>query len=154
MMHLRSIIIKRLSGILPLSPVTRKEKEDAEHLKRINKRIEDGLREWAAEKKYRDCDVKMEIVASELDVSKEQLSFYCSSVMKLNFRSWVKKQRIKDAKALLPAHPDMPISVIGRMVGIEDESNFRREFTQEVGCTPQEWRNRAVKMRIYNSDWA
>lgn len=99
------------------------------------------MREWLSEKKYRNSEVKIETVASELNVSKEQLVFYCTAILKRSFRTWLKEQRIEDAKALLLSHPEMPISVIGRIVGIEDKSNFRREFTQVVGFTPQEWRN-------------
>ena len=48
--------------------------------------------------------------------------------------------RIEDAKALLLSDKKMSSNLIGEMVGFSDRSNFHRQFTRLVGCSPKKWR--------------
>ena len=48
--------------------------------------------------------------------------------------------RITAAKKLL-ASSDMPVSRIAASCGFSDHSNFSREFRQETGISPTEFRN-------------
>ena len=82
----------------------------------------------------------MDAVADELGVSKEQLSFYFSNRIHRRFDTWRMELRIEEAKILLVDFPDVPASAVGAMVGIPDKSNFRRQFYEQTGFTPSEWR--------------
>ena len=36
---------------------------------------------------------------------------------------------------------DTSINLIGEMAGFSDRSNFHRQFTRLVGCSPKKWRD-------------
>ena len=79
-------------------------------------------------------------VASELDVSVEQLRRFFVVYMPANFEKWRKHLRLRTAKDLLLRMPDSPIEAIGIMVGISDKANFRKQFLEVYGMTPTAWR--------------
>ncbi len=54
-------------------------------------------------------------------------------------RIWVPK-KLEDAKKLLLQDKDSSINMIADISGFSDRSNFHRQFTKIVGCSPKEWR--------------
>ena len=106
----------------------------------VDRRISQALVGWIAAGRHREEYPSMDAVADELGVSKEQLSFYFSNRIHRRFDTWRKELRIEEAKILLVDFPDVPASAVGAMVGIPDKSNFRRQFYEQTGCTPSEWR--------------
>ena len=109
------------------------------------KRLERALRIWVEEKRYREYSNSRDDVAGQLNTSREFLNAYITKVMKSDFNSWRTSLRIEDAKKVLLEQRDLPIHLVGEMVGFSDRSNFHRQFTKLVGCTPKQWRESSVK---------
>lgn len=117
---------------------------------RINSRktlekVEKHLARWVRNGKHHECYDSMEEILDELDLTNQELSFYCSRILNKKFLTWRKEIRIEDAKKLLLEHPEAPVRHIGYVVGFSDKSNFRRQFREVVGCTPTEWRESKLK---------
>ena len=110
-------------------------------LAKVGKRLE----LWIGEGKHHEYYDSMDDILEELGLTKEELSFYCSRVLKKKFLTWRKELRIEDAKKLLLKHPEAPACHIGYVVGFGDKSNFRQQFRSVAGCTPTEWREKNLK---------
>ena len=108
-------------------------------------KVERKLARWIEEGKHLEPDISLDDVLDDLDLTRKELSFYCSRVLKKKFLTWRKELRINEAKELLLKHPEAPACHIGFVVGLYDKSNFRRQFREVVGCTPLEWRERNLK---------
>ena len=138
---------RTLSGqdLFPAKQIRPKEKNPEEALDTRQRDIEfrkiaRNIKQWVADKKYREYDKTREEVASELGTTPEMLAFYCSIEFKQDFRSWRIEQRINDAKKILLEDRDVPTSVVGDICGFSDRSNFHTQFVKLVGCSPKKWR--------------
>ena len=98
------------------------------------------LDEWVRQKRYREYDKSREEIAAEIGTSKELLNQYFAQEMGKDFRTWRTELRIEDAKALLLSDKQRSSNLRGEMVGFSDRSNFHRQFTRLVGCSPKKWR--------------
>ena len=103
--------------------------------------LEKALNKWVKEKRYREYDKSREETAQELGTTKEMLQMYFTDRLGIDFRSWRTDLRIKEAKDMLLKHKDYSINFIAEAVGFSDRSNFHRQFTKSVGCSPKEWRD-------------
>lgn len=103
-------------------------------------RIERLLHKWVEDRRYREQDISREVVASELNTSKELLNAYFNTVLNMDFNTWRTALRIEDAKIILLDSRELPINLVGEMVGFSDRSNFHRQFTKIAGCSPKKWR--------------
>ena len=110
--------------------------------KRIIEKVGVRLDRWVEEGRHHEPDISKDEILEELGLTGEELSFYCSRVLKKPFLTWRKDLRIDEAKVLLLKHPETPVCHIGFSVGFSDKSNFRQQFKNAVGCTPTEWRER------------
>ncbi len=99
------------------------------------------LAQWVELKKYREYDKGRDEIASEIGTSKERLHCYFVQKIGKDFRTWRTELRIEDAKQLLLADKKVSTNIIGEMVGFSDRSNFHRQFTKLVGCSPKHWRD-------------
>ena len=81
-------------------------------------------------------------IAADMGVPEMQLNRFIRAWYGKTVLSWRKELRIEEAKRLLLSLPDLPVSEIGRMVGVEDKSNFRKQFTELVRMSPRAWRDR------------
>lgn len=111
------------------------------------KRLEKALTKWVEDKRYRDYDKSRDDVAAELNTSKELLHAYFITVLKLDFKTWRTRHRVEDAKNLLLEKRELSIHIIGEMAGFSDRSNFHRQFTRIVGCSPKQWRESSGKTK-------
>lgn len=103
--------------------------------------IRTAIGKWVEQKKYREYDKSREEIAADLGTTKEMLNQYFSQEMGKDFRTWRTELRIEDAKALLLSDSSTSTNIIGEMVGFSDRSNFHRQFTKIVGCSPKHWRD-------------
>ena len=115
-------------------------------------KVERRLALWIEDGKHREPDISMDDILDDLGLTRKELSFYCSHVLKTKFLTWRKILRINEAKELLLKHPEMPACHIGFAVGLYDKSNFRQQFRDLVGCTPTEWRERNLKEYDHSDD--
>ena len=108
-------------------------------------RIEHALDKWVKEKRYREYDKTREQIAKELNTSKEMLHMFFVTRMSVDFKTWRTRLRIEEAKVLLLENPEMSINIVAELSGFSDRSNFHRQFTKIVGCSPKQWRESAGK---------
>lgn len=100
-----------------------------------------ALDKWVKEKRFREYDKSREEIADELGTTKELMQIYFSDRLGMDFRIWRTELRINDAKDMLLKHKNYSINFIADIVGFSDRSNFHRQFTKSVGCSPKEWRD-------------
>ena len=108
-------------------------------------RIEHALEKWVKEKRYREYDKTREQIAKELNTTKEMLHLFFVTRMSVDFKTWRTRMRIEEAKALLLENPEMSTNIVAELSGFSDRSNFHRQFTKIVGCSPKQWRASAGK---------
>ena len=103
-------------------------------------KIDRSLDQWVKEKKFRAYDKTREEIAKELNTSKELLHMFFVTRMSVDFKTWRTRLRIEEAKSLLLDNPEMSINIVAELSGFSDRSNFHRQFTKIVGCSPKQWR--------------
>lgn len=108
-------------------------------------RIEHALDKWVKEKRYREYDKTREQIAKELNTSKEMLHLFFVTRMSVDFKTWRTRLRIEEAKLLLLENQEISINIVAELSGFSDRSNFHRQFTKIVGCSPKQWRESAGK---------
>ncbi len=105
------------------------------------RRLERALEKWVEEKRYREYDKSRDEIARELNTTKEMLHLYFVDVLGVDFKSWRTLHRVEDAKTLLLEKKNLSVNMVGEMAGFSDRSNFHRQFTKIVGCSPKQWRD-------------
>ena len=110
--------------------------------KQIDARVGTAVEAWVGDRSYVKPLVTLTEIAGDVGVPSDLLSAYIHLHERKHVLAWRKELRIRDAQEMLLAFPDLPLSVVGEMVGIQDKSNFKRQFTELVGVSPREWRNR------------
>lgn len=85
-------------------------------------------------------DASLQQAADEAGVPQERFSRYFRRELGKSFLQWRKEARINEAKVLLLKEKETPTAIIGEAVGINDKSNFRRQFRELTGMTPAQWR--------------
>jgi AraC-like DNA-binding protein len=105
------------------------------------RRLEKALEKWVEEKRYRDYDKSRDEIARELSTTKEMMHLYFADVLGVDFKSWRTLHRVEDAKTLLLEKKNLSVNMIGELAGFSDRSNFHRQFTRIVGCSPKKWRD-------------
>lgn len=71
---------------------------------RINSRktlekVEKHLARWVRDGKHHECYDSMEEILDELDLTNQELSFYCSRILNKKFLTWRKEIRIETRKS-------------------------------------------------------
>lgn len=99
------------------------------------------LDQWIEKKEYLRTGITIEQIANELNTNRTYLSNYINTYKQQNFREWINQLRIDEAKQLIVKNPALPIAEIGRMVGLNDKSNFARQFAKVTGVSPLRWKN-------------
>ena len=85
-------------------------------------------------------DFTVEDLAEASGLDSQLVKHYFSSYAKTDFRNWKKIQRIDIMKRLLLEKEDVPIADLIEQTGYKEKSSFYRNFRQQVGCTPKQWR--------------
>lgn len=96
-----------------------------------------------------DKDVSLEDLANELHLSTRQLSRILQTKFKKSFSTLISDRRLEIATYLL-LNTSEPISKIIENTHLNNESYFYRLFKKKYGCTPTEYRKKALqKPRFY-----
>ena len=106
----------------------------------VSDRILRALYNWTAGKGYCRQYPSYESIAQDLDVSPDQLAWFCPEALGVRFRSLRKRQRVAYAALLMRLDADMPAFAAGQKAGISDKSDFRRQFTEVMRMAPEDWR--------------
>ncbi len=88
---------------------------------------------------YKDQNLKISEVASEIGVSSPHLNYLFRTEVKMPPKQVLTTIRIEAAKHYL-FHTDMALSRVAARTGFSDASYFSRVFKKEVGLPPSEYR--------------
>ena len=105
-------------------------------------RIGKSVERWVWEKGYTRPLATVAEVAADIGIPADQLNVFVRLHTRMTVLAWRKTLRIREARNLLLAYPDLPLATIGEMVGIDDKSNFKRQFAEVVGMPPRRWREK------------
>lgn len=103
-------------------------------------RIKRVMRDWIGLRGYWDNTRDIDFLALAADVQREDLSQFLREHASTRLMTMRKELRLEDAREMLLEQPGTPASTIGKMVGINDKTDFRRQFREYFGMTPAEWR--------------
>ncbi|MCG8565699.1 MAG: helix-turn-helix domain-containing protein, partial [Desulfobacterales bacterium] len=92
---------------------------------------------------YTREDLTQQELAEQLGISPHQLSQILTQHMGTRFYTLVNHYRIKEAKTLLLAQPDLKILSIAHTVGFNTPSAFYRAFKKETQLSPGQFKARA-----------
>lgn len=107
-----------------------------------NNGLSSSLDRWISDNGFISPDINLDMLAKHLNTNQTYLSRHINTKMGLNFKSWISSLRIAESQRLLSEQPDMSVTKIGEMVGIENRSSFFRQFQQVTGMSPGEYRKK------------
>ena len=110
--------------------------------RRLHRQIREAVDAWVEQKGYTKRLPNLEEIAKDIGVPADQLSIHIRIHKHKSVLTWRKELRIREARDILLDYPELPISVIGEMIGIDDKTNFKRQFQQVVGLSPRDWREK------------
>lgn len=108
----------------------------------MQRQIQDAVEGWVEQKGFTKRLTNLGQIADDIGIPADQLSLYVRIRKQKSVLTWRKELRIREACENLLNYPELPISVIGEMVGIDDKTNFKRQFRQVTGMHPRAWREK------------
>lgn len=94
---------------------------------------------------FKDSRISLEALANHLSLSTQKFSRFLNQVMNCDFRNFVNKYRIEEAKRLLLQEPDLSIKYICFEVGFQSKSTFHDAFKRFTGTTPTLFRKNCTE---------
>lgn len=107
----------------------------------INKKLGDAMKE---DKMYADPDITLRSLAEKLSVSYHVLSQLLNSVIGMEFRNYINKYRIEEAKRIIASDPESSIISICYNVGFQSKSAFNNAFKKLTGISPTEFKKNST----------
>lgn len=123
-----------------ISHEARKEGDVRRNIDKEFAHIDAELKKWVDNKMYCEYDKTRDQVVAELHTTKELLNLYFIHKVGADFRTWRTNLRINEAKKMLLENKELSVNMIAEMAGFSDKSNFHRQFTKVVGCSPKQYR--------------
>ncbi|MBQ6179290.1 MAG: AraC family transcriptional regulator [Bacteroidales bacterium] len=130
------------------SALKKKKLAEIKRTRKVINLVDRRLIDWLTDGKYKLNYKSIDDILKELDVTSEELSYYCATQFGKSFLTWRKELRIEDAKRLLLEYPEIPSYKIGQSLGITDKADFRHQFKSVTGVTPKEWREKYLKKNL------
>ncbi len=93
---------------------------------------------WIAQHGYCAQDDR-DAAATKMGLSSDDLQWYCTVVLKQDFRAWRIGLRIEEAKNILASNPDVPINEMAYALGFTTRSNFYLYFKKITGESTTEY---------------
>ncbi|MBN2158781.1 MAG: AraC family transcriptional regulator [Spirochaetes bacterium] len=110
----------------------------------------DALREqieylMSVEKYYHNFDISIKSTADELSITPHQLSWFLNKKMRIDFRNFINRYRVEEAKLLLAGSLGQNVLNVGFHVGFGSKTSFNVTFKEFTGKTPTEFRQEHIK---------
>lgn len=95
------------------------------------------------DKPYLNPDLSLPILAAQLDLSSNQLSWLLNERIGKNFNKFVNQYRIEEFKRIAkdPKNDNFTIEGLAYSCGFNSKTVFNTYFKQETGLTPSQFRN-------------
>jgi len=108
----------------------------------------------AEEKPYLWSEVNLDEFCKKLNTNRSYLSKLINEKYNMNFYDLLSKYRLRTALEYLndPNLKYISVEGIGEMTGFKSNSNFYKRFKDLVGMTPNEFRERAMKIESRPTD--
>ncbi len=94
--------------------------------------------------KHIAIDWTLEGMAAESGLSRSQFSMYCRQITNMTPFEYLNTCRIEEAARQLAERPELSITDIAHTAGFGSSQYFAATFRRFKGCTPSEFRFRAV----------
>ena len=134
--------------------ITPKKVKMAAYRKLVNPELMDRLETQiydiiVKQKKYLDKDYSAKQLAADLNTNSRYISAVINVRFKMNYTSFVNKQRIKDAMALLSKKDNKSLNMedISDMVGFANRQSFYASFFRINKITPREYKLKQFSKR-------
>ena len=103
------------------------------------------LEEWMEnEKPYLRKDFKLTDAMEILPLNRSYLSRLFNEGYGESFYHFVMRYRLAESRQLLISRPELSITAVASMAGFSSASVFCRAFTQEMKCSPLQWREKEL----------
>ncbi len=89
---------------------------------------------------YKNPKLKLESLASEVEISKHQLSRLLNEIYPNGFSHYVNEWRIKEAKRLIKVKQELSLEGIGYDSGFNSKSSFFSTFKKMTNTTPSQFK--------------
>jgi AraC-like DNA-binding protein len=103
--------------------------------------LEKRIERWLADKGFTEAGITIDTLAALLYTNQKYLSSYINTRKKQTFRKWINELRIEEAKILLLQEPKTTLTEIFFRAGFSEKSHFLRQFKEQTGVSPTEWKN-------------
>lgn len=120
-----------------VSPTKKIEQADFD---KINQKL---TRLMESEQLYKNPDMKLEVLARQLSISRHLLSQLLNEQLNKNFHQYINDYRIQEACQMLKENQPYSIEAIGQEVGFHSRSSFFAAFKKKTGMTPSKYRAQA-----------
>ncbi len=96
---------------------------------------------FETEKSYLNPDINLNMVARELGITPNKVSFILNEGKKVNFNDYVNELRVEEVKKRLvdPAFSNYTILSIALDAGFNSKATFNRVFKAKTGITPRQY---------------
>ncbi len=109
--------------------------------------LSDKLDELMADKKlFKDPNLKLPDVASQLNLLPHRLSQLLNDNLKKNFTFFINEYRIEEAKELIVKSPHLKLESIGYECGFNSKSTFYSTFKKITGITPLTFKEQLTQL--------
>ena len=102
--------------------------------------LEKRIEPWVANKGFTETGITIDVLAAKLTTNHKYLSTYINTYKKQTFRKWINELRIEEAKIILLQEQETTLTEIAHRTGYSDKSHFLRQFKEQTGISPTEWR--------------
>lgn len=97
---------------------------------------------WCDGGGFRERETNMITLARYIKASRVELTAYFEFSLHTTFRIWLSDIRLKEAQRLMLEHPEYGNDKISIGCGFSSRSQLYRIFSDKLGMTPGEWRER------------
>jgi len=109
-------------------------------------------------KPYLDKDLNLDLVASQIGIHKQQLSYIINNKLDTHFPELLSTYRVKEVQQKLLDHTyhNYTIDAIAQEAGFNSRANFYEAFKKQTGFTPTEYRKKYDRRQIAvnNKEWS
>lgn len=140
-----SIVFYSVIAYFLLNHQTEKKKNlqkkiDQGEFNKINQKLTQLME---VERLYKNPDLNLESLASQLSIGRHLLSQLLNENLQKNFHQYINDYRIEEACQILKENKHFSIEAIGYEVGFHSRSSFFAAFKKKLGITPSKYREKS-----------